>query len=474
MIAGLKPYPSYRATSQSWFGRIPSHWGLFPNRALFGEVKERNHPDEPMLSVTINRGILRQTDLLEASTKKDSSNLNRSAYKLIQPGDVAYNKMRAWQGAIGVSSFRGIISPAYVAMRIRCEDNSPRFFHHLLRTPSFAKEAESLSYGITSDMWSLRPEHFKMIYLPLPPPVEQTAIVRFLDWANGRLERAIRAKRKVIALVNEQKQAIIHRAVTRGLDPSVPLKPSGVPWLGDIPPDWDSLQVRRVVSFVTSGSRGWANYYSDDGMVFLQSGNLGRSMALNLSYIQHVRPPQGAEGERTRVTLNDVLVCITGALTGNAVIVDRELPSPAYVNQHVALIRPRRQMIRPRFLAYLLHSHVGRSQFKTNEYGGTKQGLGLDDLKSVFIPMPPIERQTAICVYLDRKVADFEMTISRLEREIELLREYRIRLVADIVTGKLDVREAATRLPQEDSAEFSNATEPIDTDLEPADEESDL
>ena len=181
-----------------------------------------------MLSVTITRGIVRQKTLLEGSSKKDSSNQNKAAYKLVQPNDIAYNKMRAWQGAISVSEFLGIISPAYVVMRLRGEHNVPRFFHHLFRTPQFAKEAERWSYGITSDMWSLRPEHFKMIYAPEPPPDEQAAIVKFLEWANARLERTIRAKRRVIALLTEQKQAIIHRAVTRGLDPKAPLKPSGI------------------------------------------------------------------------------------------------------------------------------------------------------------------------------------------------------------------------------------------------------
>ena len=98
--------------------------------------------------------------------------------------------------------------------------------------------------------------------------------MRFLDWANGRLERAIRAKRKVIALLNEQKQAIIHRAVTRGLDPSVPLKPSGIPWLGDIPQHWEVRRLKSLCRFVTSGSRGWARYYADAGLVFLRIGNI--------------------------------------------------------------------------------------------------------------------------------------------------------------------------------------------------------
>src|SRR5688572_26085535 len=170
MIAELRPYPEYKPSSQAWLGDVPSHWSVMPNRALFMEMKDRNHPDEEMLSVTITRGIVQQKALLEDSSKKDSSNLDKSAYKLVQPRDIAYNKMRAWQGAIGASQLRGIISPAYVVMRLRKRNNHARYYHHLFRTSQFAKEAERWSYGITSDMWSLRPEHFKMVYTPEPPP----------------------------------------------------------------------------------------------------------------------------------------------------------------------------------------------------------------------------------------------------------------------------------------------------------------
>ena len=216
MIADLKPYPAMKDSGVPWLGEVPEHWDVLPNRAIFDEIKERDRPDADMLSVTINKGVIRQQALLEDSSKKDSSKLDRSAYKFVRPGDIAYNKMRAWQGAVGVSEYEGIISPAYVVQR-PCEGVAPRYVHYLLRTPAFAKEAERWSYGITSDMWSLRPEHFKLIYSCLPPLPEQSAIVRYLDHVDRRVRRLVRAKRKLIALLTEQKQAIIHRAVTRGL-----------------------------------------------------------------------------------------------------------------------------------------------------------------------------------------------------------------------------------------------------------------
>ena len=193
MTSDLKPYPAYKDSDVEWLGEVPTHWEILPNRTLFEEVKERDRPEEPMLSVTIKQGVIRQKDLLEDSSKKDNSNLDKSAYKLVRPGDIAYNKMRAWQGSVGASEYQGIVSPAYVVERPR-KGVSSHYFHYLLRTPAFAKEAERWSYGITSDMWSLRPEHFKMIYACLPPLTEQNAIVRFLDHADRRIRRYIRAQ----------------------------------------------------------------------------------------------------------------------------------------------------------------------------------------------------------------------------------------------------------------------------------------
>ena len=471
MIADLNPYLEYKDSGLPWLGRIPRTWEIKRAKSIFQRIDERSKTGkEELLTVSSARGIVPRKAANVTMFKAESYR----GYKLCWPGDLVINSLWAWAGGLGVSSHHGIVSSAYGVYRVRPDAPMiPAFVHEVVRSSSFHWELRVRSKGVWTSRLQLTDISFLDAPIPIPPPPEQAAIVRFLDWANGRLERAIRAKRKVIALLNEQKQAIIHRAVTRGLDPSVPLKPSGIPWLGDVPQHWQVLQVRRVVSFVTSGSRSWANYYSDNGLIFLQSGNLGRSMSLNLSYIQHVRPPAGAEGERTRVQRDDVLVCITGALTGNVVLVDQELHAPAFVNQHVALVRPRQHMIQPSFLAHVLHSEVGRVQFKTNEYGGTKQGLGLGDVKSVFIPVPPLGEQQNVCTHLRGEVAIFSNGITRLEREIDLLREYRTRLVADVVTGKLDVREAAAQLPEEASLREDADESPALDEEEDVPEESD-
>ena len=459
MIANLQPYPEYKESEQAWLGRVPQHWPVLPNRALFAEVKDREHPDEEMLSVTITKGIIRQKALLTDSSKKDSSRQDKSAYKLVQPRDIAYNKMRAWQGAIGASDFRGIISPAYVVMRLREERNLPRYFHHLYRTPHFAKEAERCSYGITSDMWSLRPEHFKMMYTPQPPPEEQAAIVRFLNYANGRLERAIRAKRKVIALLNEQKQAIIHRAVTRGLDPNVPLKPSGIPWLGDIPQHWNPTKLYRITDQARPIMYGIVLPGPDvDNGVFIVKGGNCETGRLRPEFLSRTTFEIESRYARSRLRGSDIVYSIRGSI-GSAQIVPDELAG-ANLTQDAARIAPG-PGIHSQWLLFAVRSRSFFNKLEAGAVGATIRGINIRDLKRAELVIPPIEEQIRIAEFLDRETRQVDVAITQLDREIALLREYRTRLVADVVTGKLDVREVALQLPEE-AAELEPAPDTED------------
>jgi type I restriction enzyme S subunit len=449
MIADLKPYSSYKPSGVPWLGKVPEHWAILPHRAVFNEVKERDHPHEQMLSVTITKGVIKQRALLEGSSKKDSSNQDKSAYKLVCPGDIAYNKMRAWQGAVGASDLRGIVSPAYVVVRLR-DENNPRYFHHLFRTPAFAKEAERWSYGITSDMWSLRPEHFKMIYGCLPPPLEQAAIVRFLDHADRRIRRYIRAKQKLIALLNEQKKAIIHRAVTRGLDPNVRLKPSGVEWLGDVPEHWEVLQVGHIaaVGNGSTPSRGNMGYWADGTYPWLNSGSVNAGTITRAE--QFVTETALRECHLPRVPAGSVLVAITGQgkTRGTAAVLTIE----ATINQHIAFIKPRNhgRTASPEYLRAFLTAAYFELRRLSDDAGSTKGALTCEDLRHFRVILPPLDEQERLVCSLMEKTSQIEGAIATTHREIDLLREYRTRLIADVVTGKLDVREAAARLPEEE------------------------
>jgi type I restriction enzyme, S subunit len=442
MIADLKSYPEYKDSELPWLGAMPSHWQLRRMKFLFAERVQKGFPDEPLLAATQTKGVVRKEDYgaRTVTAQKDFHLL-----KLVESGDFVIS-LRSFEGGIEVSHCRGIISPAYTILAPRPETHHS-YFTHFFKSPDFIRSLTLFVTGIREGQ-NIDYERLSRAYLPLPTTEDQEVIGRFLDYANRRLERTIRAKRKVIALLNEQKQAIIHRAVTRGLDPHVPLKPSGIPWLGEIPTHWEVRRLKTLAQFVTSGSRGWARYYADSGAIFLRIGNISTtSVDLKLNRITHVLPPIDAEGERTKVQEDDVLLSITAQI-GAVGIVPSGL-GEAYVNQHTALIRLKPAECRPRWIAYCLLSAFGKRQCQLLTNGGTKVGLTLDDVRALRVFTPPEDEQRAILLQIEVRTRDLDIAITRTEREIALLREYRTRLIADVVTGKLDVREAARHLPIE-------------------------
>lgn len=446
-----KPYSEYKDSGVPWLGEVPAHWQALPARALFEEIKEQDFPDEPLLSVTITKGVIRQSDLLTDSSKKDASNQDKSKYKLVQPGDIAYNKMRAWQGAIGLSRYRGIISPAYIVQRPR-SSVSGEFMHYLLRTPMFAKEAERWSYGITSDMWSLRPEHFKLICCCLPPPEEQAAIVRYLETMERRIQRAIRTKEKLIALLEEQKQALIHRAVTRGLDPGVRLKPSGVEWLGNIPEHWEVRRLKSLVWRVDQGVSPQAENRIAEGNTWgvLKAGCVNRGIFQD---VEHKRLPDNFSFDhRLAIRPGEVLISRASGspdLVGSVAQVDSLRYNLILSDKTFRPIF--NEDVKADFMVFIMNSRYYRQQVRLAISGaeGLANNLPLSSLRSFTFAVPPCREQTEIVRRVSMTLTKTRNASEKAKREVRLLREYRTRLIADVVTGKLDVREAAANLPEE-------------------------
>lgn len=439
----LAPYPEYKENGAEWIGWVPRHWVVQPNRATFREIISKGHDSESLLSVTIQGGVIKQSVLLNSSSKKDSSNEDKGNYKLVEPGDIAYNKMRAWQGALGASSFRGIVSPAYIVVRPRIKQNE-WFFHHLMRTPAFTTEAERWSYGITSDQWSLRSTDFKCIYCPVPPPNEQDQIVRFIRHIDHRVNKLIKAKKRLIELLNEQKQAIIHEAVTKGLDPDVPLKDSGIEWLGRIPEHWEEVRIKDVLINLNSQR------------VPLSGSERGKMTSRAYDYF-------GASGIIDKVDnyiFDDELLLVA---EDGANLVLRNLPlaiiatGKFWVNNHAHILKPKTGQL------FYWASLLELVDYRPWISGAAQPKLTKDRLMSIRIPCPPADEQLVICDEINVRTSGLVQMANRARVEIDLIREYRTRLVSDVVTGQLDVR--CVQLPELED-------EPIDLDSE-LDEEAD-
>jgi len=277
----------------------------------------------------------------------------------------------------------------------------------------------------------------------VPPPAEQAAIVRFLDWANGRLERAIRAKRKVIALLNEQKQAIIQRAVTRGLNPDVKLKPSGVEWLGDIPEHWEVVPLKRIGWFKSgSGFPVGEQGYHDSEIPFLRVSDMTRTG--NEVWIETADSTVSKEiSERLSAYVfpsqSIIFPKVGGALLTNK---RRLLRKASCIDNNIMGCVVQGPDLQYTFIL-LQQLDLGRLAKP-----GPVPAIGEGDVREIKVALPPISEQKRLVEHIRDTTRDIDVTISRLKGEIELLREYRTRLVADVVTGKLDVRAVAVKLPE--------------------------
>nr|WP_277817558.1 restriction endonuclease subunit S [Dietzia cercidiphylli] len=275
----------------------------------------------------------------------------------------------------------------------------------------------------------------------LPPTSCQNKIVEFLDHETAKIDVLIDKQEQLVANLREDRAATITQAVTKGLDPSCELVKSTSGWIDTFPIHWEETKLKWNVSTVTSGSRGWAQHYSDDGDYFIRIGNLTRgSIGFDDSSVQRVSVPLHAEGSRTMTREGDLLFSITAYL-GSVAVVDKHHVG-AFVSQHVALARLAGSSLDPNYVGYAMLSEVGQRQLKEQAYGGTKVQLSLDDIRSIALLLPPKEEQASIVSFLDSRCAHIDALITKSTETIDTLREYRSALITNAVTGKIDVREA--------------------------------
>lgn len=369
MIADLNPYAEYKESGLPWLGHVPGHWRSERAKWLFTKMARPVRAEDEVVTCFRDGTVtLRKNRRLRGFTEAAVEH----GYQGIRKGDLVIHGMDAFAGAIGVSDSDGKGTPVYNVCRPRPGIDA-RYYAHLVREMSQSQWILALAKGIRERSTDFRFEMFANQRVPLPPPAEQAAIVRFLAWANGRLERTIRAKRKVIALINEQKQAIIHRAVTRGLDSSVPLKPSGSRWFPELPAGWEALTLRRVITSAIDGPH-FSPQYHDAGIPFLSARNV-RPDRWILSDAKFISEADYIEfSKRVRPEVGDVLYT-KGGTTGVARAVDLTFRFQVWV--HIAVLKLKRDRMLPAFLAYCLNSPRCYEQAQLFTRGATNQDLGL-------------------------------------------------------------------------------------------------
>ena len=433
MIDGLRPYAEMKPTGLPWLGDVPAHWDVRRNGRLFAARRQTGFPNLPILEVSIRSGV-RVRDFDNGGRKQEIA--DRSKYQRAVKGDIAYNMMRMWQGAVGIAPVDGLVSPAYVVARPFAETD-PTYYAYLFRTTTYMREIDVFSRGIVPDRNRLYWESFKQMPSVYPPHEEQRLIVRFLDWHGGQVARLVRAKRALIGLLNEQKQAIIHRAVTRGLDPTAKLKPSGIPWLGDVPEGWEVKKLKYLVCF-DNGLAFKPSDWSSSGIPIIRIQNLNGSDAFN--YTTKTSLP-----EDLLITIGDIVFSWSGNIGTSFGPFVWERDFDGYLNQHIFKLE--KIGAHRRYFYYVLKAVTKNVEENTHGIIGlvhiTKPELG-----SISVPLARVDEQIAIANWLDEKLEGLNGIIDRAQREIALIQEFRTRMISDVVTGKLDVRALAASLPE--------------------------
>jgi len=446
MIDRLKPYPKYKDSGVEWLGKVPEHWEQVPGRSCFIEKQVSNvgMVEKIVLSLSFGRIVVKPEEKLTGLVPESFE-----TYQVVDPGDIICRPTDLQNDhtslRFGFSNNRGIITSAYMCLETQ-KQLDRRFGYLLLHAYDLKKVFYGLGSGLRQNLsWA----DFKYLPCALPPLSEQAAIMRFLDYVDRRIRRYIRAKQKLIKLLEEQKQAIIHRAVTRGLNPDVRLKDSGVEWLGDVPKHWEAVPLRYLGTKFGSGitPRGGATVYQDTGVPLLRSQNVHFS-GLRLEGVARISPELHESLSATHVHPGDVLLNITGASLGRVCTAPHDF-SQGNVNQHVCIIRTKQAKLAPEFLSAFLSTPGMQREIQVEQTGAAREGLTLNAIRSFMILLPPLSEQSAIIQNLNEATASIDSAIIRANREIKLLNEYRTRLIADVVTGKLDVREAAASLPDE-------------------------
>jgi type I restriction enzyme S subunit len=384
---------------------------------------------------------------LVPSSKVDQRTLVSESYvggKLCEPGDLVLNRLKAHLGVFGLASQAGVVSPDYTVLRPR-GDIIGRYFEYILRSPACRSELRIRAKGIVEGFWRLYTDDFYDITLPVPSRSEQAATVRFLNYADRRIALYIRSKQKLIKLLEEQRQVTIHQVVTRGLDEDVPLKPSGVGWIGMVPKHWVISALRLRYSQCLGKMLDTKRITGSHTLPYLRNTDVQWDKINTLDLPTMDISPE--EYERYTVRKGDLLVC-EGGEVGRCALWENQLPVCGF-QKALHRLRPlQTNSDLPRFMYYTLRAAVASNAFNDGHVSTIAHLTG-DKLRAHRFPFPPLEEQKRIVEFLDNEMAEITTAIAMAEREISLVREYRIRLIADVVTGKLDVREAAANLPDE-------------------------
>ncbi|MGN0013377.1 MAG: restriction endonuclease subunit S [Candidatus Bruticola sp.] len=444
----MKAYKSYKNVDLPWLKRVPEHWEVARNKNFLSEQKAivgDNFANYSLLSLTLNGVIIR-----DVNNGKGKFPASFNTYKIVSPGNMVFClfDIDETPRTVGLSTHYGMITNAYEVLGVH--NITPQYLYYYYLQLDNRKALKPLYHGLRK---TITIGTFLQTKLPVPPKEEQDQIVRYLDWQNSRLNKLINAKKKEIALLEEQKQALISQAVTKGLDPHAPLKDSGIDWIGQIPEHWQINKMNRLFNLIGSGttpSSGSIDFYNNGNIPWLNSGDLYGDKPVIKKTAKHITELALNSFSTLKLyNADSIAIAMYGASVGNISIV----PFEFCCNQACCVFS---KPIKNLSLKYVYYNVIaGKKDLIEQAKGGGQPNINQDILKQFRLPFPPLHEQEHIVDYLTDQCAIIDDLIANINKTIFLLQEYRTRLVTDVVTGQIDVRNIAV-------PNYETVTETID------------
>lgn len=454
----------YKKTGIDGLPEIPKHWQIIRIKNLLFEIDQRSATgQEDLLSVSQYSGVTRRKDRFEDGEEITNAK-SLKGYKIVERGDLIVNIMLAWNGSLGTSPYKGITSPAYCVYRIK-DNHNPEFFGYLFSTDFFKTEFRKSSTGIIESRLRLYTDRFFRIFCYVPPKAEQDEIVNHIQQESAKITRFIQTKERFIELLKEQRQSIITHAVTKGLNydsddyrdfydsnkyhgnhvnlknpvqDKVKMKKTGIDWMPEIPKHWEIRRLKYLadVRFSTVDKH---SFKGEHEVRLCNYNDVYKNEYITNDINFMKATASNSEVKRFTVESGDVIITKDSETP-------KEIAIPALVTEnlenvvcgyHLAQIKPKRNLLLSEFLFRLFQSRKINSHFEVAAQGVTRYGLSYDDINSAFFLFPQnLHEQEEICKYINSETRSIDIAISKAEREIELIKEYREAMIAEAVTGK--------------------------------------
>ena len=436
----LPRYPRYKDSGIAWMGRLPEHWGTSRLKNLFTLMKRApEEGDEIVTAFRDGQVTLRSNRRVDGFTNA----VHEHGYQRVRAGDLVIHAMDAFAGAIGVSDSDGKSTPVYSV----CTPTHPviysQYYGRLLRHMALTGYINSLSKGIRERSTEFRWNEASAVVVAVPELPEQVAIASFLDHETAKIDALVAEQERLIELLKEKRQAVISHAVTKGVNPDVPMKESGIEWLGEIPKHWSTTQLKYATSIIVDCPHETPVYSVDGPYLVIRTADLDRGIIKTEGMYRVSENEYTHRIRRQALRVNDIVYGREGERWGHAGLVVQD--DTFCLGQRMMQFRARAGAVIPSFLMWQLNARTVYVQGELDTVGATAPHVNVATIRNYFLSLPPPSEQGLIADYLTARASSFDTLIAEAQRAIALLQERRTALISAAVTGQIDVREAAGR-----------------------------